>query len=197
MVKRLGEVNIDKHHPLPDIVTSNKKMRRDCHSSRCWVVCFGMDLRPSDRCHDSGHMVLWFLFFLRFVKGFLEIWKESTNFRFASCLTFFWVRYVDAIGRNDVGHLRKRFRIFSKLPEAFRKKQPIRRFGAIDKYPVSYLFEVPLGLCLSKVFPRYQECAHFQYQRSKIMFSHCLIALRLGRARCLTSRWRGPLRHTS
>ena len=109
------------HHPLPPIVPSHKKMRRDCHSTRCWVVCFGMDLRPSDRCHDGGHMVLWFLFFLRFVKGVLEIWKESTNFRFASCLTFFWVRYVDAIGRNDVGHLRKRFQIFSNLLEAFRK----------------------------------------------------------------------------
>lgn len=78
MVKRLGEVNIDEHHViiiqqntlefkisylLLDIVPSNKKMRRDCHSTRCWVVCFGMDLRPSDRCHDSGHMVLCFLTF--------------------------------------------------------------------------------------------------------------------------------------
>lgn len=147
MVKRLGEVNIDEHHPLPDIVPSNKKMRRDCHSTRCWVVCFGMDLRPSDGCHDSGHMVLWFLFFLRFVKGVLEIWKESTNFRFASCLTFFWVRYVDAIGRNDVGHLRKRFKIYSNLLEAFRKNN--QYVGLEQSKGILFLFEVPLGLCLS------------------------------------------------
>ena len=144
MVKRLGEVNIDEHHPLPHTVPSNKTMRRDCHSTRCWVVCFGMDLRPSDRCHDTGHMVLWFLLFLRFVKGVLEIWKESTNFRFASCLTFFWVRYVDAIGRNDVGHLRKRFKIHSNL----------RRFGAIERYPVSYLFEIIPWTLSFKVFPK-------------------------------------------
>lgn len=126
MKKRCNKMIWNSNSPT-SLTLSNKKMRRDCH--RCWVVCFGMDLRPSDRCH-GGHMVLWFLlknafgprfnlFFLRFVKGVLEIWKESNNFRFTSCLTFFWVRYVDAIGRNDVGHLRKRFQIYSNLLEAF------------------------------------------------------------------------------
>ena len=133
------------------------------------------------------------LFFLRFVKGVLEIWKESTNFRFASCLTFFWVRYVDAIGRNDVGHLRKRFRIHSNLPEAFQQKTTntvgLEQSKGIQE---SYLFEVLyLGLC-PKQFPKKTRNGRFWMCFRPI--SHCL---RLGRAKCLTSRWRGPLRHTS
>ena len=94
----------------------------------------------------------------------LEIWKESTNFRFTSCLTFFWVRYVDAIGRNDVGHLRKRFQIYRRL---FRKTA--NTVGLEQSKGILFVWSSSWNL--SKV-PSYQECSDVFTFSTKIMFSN-------------------------
>lgn len=169
------------HHPLPHSVPSNKKMRRDCHSSRCWVVCFGMDLRPSDRCHDSGHMVLWFLTFKMshsghgliyfswgLSKGFLKSGRNpptSGSHPVSLSSGFAMWMPLAATTWGITGSGLKSIQIYRRL---FRKNRQYGRFGAIERYPICLKFYA-LDFVQNNS-QRYQECSH-TFSTISIMFS--------------------------